>query len=49
YGLKPLVPFRESVTEQRYAKVLQRHAIPSIYKLVPRKQGIFQENNASSH
>ncbi|CAI2202018.1 15150_t:CDS:1, partial [Funneliformis geosporum] len=34
---------------QRYAKVLQRYAIPSIYKLVPRKQGIFQEDNALPH
>ncbi|CAI2195957.1 5720_t:CDS:2 [Funneliformis geosporum] len=37
YRLGPLVPLRKSVTEQRYAKVLQRHAIPSIYKLVPHK------------
>jgi hypothetical protein len=49
YGLRPLVPLRESVTGQRYAKVLQRHAIPSIYKLVPRKQGIFQEDNTLPH
>ncbi|CAJ0834821.1 13090_t:CDS:2, partial [Entrophospora sp. SA101] len=34
---------------QTYAKVLQKHAIPSLYKLVPRNQGIFQEDNAPPH
>ncbi|CAI2196605.1 2350_t:CDS:1, partial [Funneliformis geosporum] len=37
YRLGPLILLRESVTGQRYAKVLQRHASPSIYKLVSRK------------
>ncbi|CAJ0879418.1 15300_t:CDS:2, partial [Entrophospora sp. SA101] len=34
---------------QTYVKVLQKHAIPSLYKLVPRNQGIFQEDNAPPH
>ncbi|CAJ0830741.1 13209_t:CDS:2, partial [Entrophospora sp. SA101] len=34
---------------QTYAKVLQKHAIPLLYKLVPRNQGIFQEDNAPPH
>jgi hypothetical protein len=45
----PLVLLRESVKGQTYAKLLQKHAIPSLYKLVPRKQGIFQEDNAPPH
>ena len=45
----PLAPLRESVKGQTYAKLLQKHAIPSLYKLVPRKQGIFQEENALLH
>ena len=49
HGLGPLVPLHESVTGQMYAKVLQKHAIPSLYKLVPCKQGIFQEDNAPPH
>lgn len=49
HKMGPLVPLRESVKGQTYAKLLQKHAIPSLYKLVPRKQGIFQEDNAPPH
>jgi transposase len=49
YGLGPIVPLRESITGERYARVLQKHAIPSLYKLVPHRRGIFQEDNAPPH
>ena len=44
-GLGPLVPVCESMTGKIYAKVLQKHSIPSLYKLVTCR-GIFQEDNA---
>jgi transposase len=49
HKMGPLVPLRESVKGQTYAKLLKKHAIPSLYKLVPHKQGIFQEDNALPH
>ena len=48
-GLGPLVPIRESMTGKKYAEVLQKHAIPSLYKLVDNNRGIFQEDNAPPH
>lgn len=49
YGLGPLVPLHGSVTGKTYAEVLQKHAIPSLYELVPRRKGIFQDDNARPH
>jgi transposase len=47
-GLGPLVPVRESMTGKVYSKVLQKHAIPSLHRLVACR-GTLQEDNAPPH
>ncbi|CAI2180229.1 19585_t:CDS:2 [Funneliformis geosporum] len=49
-----LIQTDEPIDENQVQELLaletsNRHAIPSIYKLVPCKQGIFQEDNAPPH
>jgi transposase len=49
YRLGPLVSLHKSVTGKTYAELLEKYAIPSLYELVPRRQGIFQDDNARPH
>jgi transposase len=48
-GLGPLVAMPASVTGEVHAKTLRRHAFPTIRKVFPRGNGIFQEDNARPH
>ena len=49
HGLGPLIPIHGSITGAAYAETLRKHAIPTLQKLIPRKQGILQEDNARPH
>lgn len=48
-GLGPLVAMKTSVTGEVHANTLRRHAFPTMRKVFPRGNGIFQEDNASPH
>lgn len=49
YGLGPLVALEGSVNGEMHAKTLRKHAFPTLRKLFPRGDGIFQEDNAPPH
>jgi transposase len=49
YGLGPLVALRDSITGEKHAKTLRRYAFPTMHKIFPRENGIFQEDNAPPH
>jgi transposase len=48
-GLGPLVEIKGSVTGEVHAKTLRRYAFPTMRKVFPQGNGIFQEDNASPH
>jgi transposase len=48
-GLGPLVPHFGPVTGEVHAKLLRKHAFPTLRKSFPRGNGIFQEDNARPH
>jgi transposase len=48
-GVGPLVALRERATGETHAKILRRHAFPTMRKFFPRENGVFQEDNAPPH
>ena len=48
-GLGPLVALRGSVTGEMHSKTLRRYAFPTMRKIFPQDNGVFQEDNASPH
>jgi transposase len=48
-GLGPLVAVNGTVNGEVHAKTLRRYAFPTMRKVFPRGNGIFQEDNASPH
>ena len=49
HGLGPIVPINGSVTGQTHAKIINDYVIPTLQEYFPRKNGIFQEDNAAPH
>jgi transposase len=49
HGLGPLVPLHGSVTGEIHAQTLRRHAFPTMRKIFPSGNGVFQEDNARPH
>ena len=45
----PIVSLRESVTGSTHARILQKYAIPTLKRMFPRDDGLFQEDNATPH
>ena len=49
HGLGPIVPINGSVTGQTHAKIINDYVVPTLQEYFPRKNGIFQEDNAAPH
>jgi len=49
HGKGPIVPLYRSVTGTAYVDTLRKHAVPTIRRLFPRRNGWFQHDNATPH
>ncbi|CAG8573587.1 1463_t:CDS:2, partial [Scutellospora calospora] len=47
--LELIIPICGRMNSEAYVKLLRRHAILVVCQLVPNRQGIFQQDNASAH
>ncbi|CAG8832396.1 25096_t:CDS:1, partial [Cetraspora pellucida] len=49
HGLGPIVPIYGKVNGEVYVKLIRRHTLRALRRLVPNSQGIFQQDNTTLH
>ncbi|CAG8786886.1 16430_t:CDS:2, partial [Cetraspora pellucida] len=47
--LRPIVPIYGKINSEVYIKLIRRHTLHAVCRLVPNSQGIFQQDNATPH
>ena len=48
-GIGPIVPLQDSVTGTTHVRTLKRYAVPTLKRMFPTDDGLFQEDNTTPH